>query len=184
GWSICGSAERLDGCKGINHAIPKTVIHAWGAAVHCSQPQDVGNTRVTDRPRATASFDEQRRHGGDVWRCRRGAKERSKIRQRGADPTGGSHVGFGTQLMSWEKQLARSLRTKILERSKPCTMHIDRSHRDHITYAWMAENTATGDVVVEHCDPTKGIKIQCEGQGWSGHTIDHHAGRQRSSRRI
>ena len=63
-------------------------------------------------------------------------------------------------------------------------MHVDCPHCDHITYARMAKDTATGDVVLEHRDSPKGIKIQCEGQGWSGHTLDHHADCHRLSRRI
>ena len=74
-----------------------------GAAVQRGQPQDIGNARVADRPRATTSFHEQRRHGGDVRSRRRGAKERGEIRQGGADPIGGRHVGFGAELMGREK---------------------------------------------------------------------------------
>src|SRR5437016_144813 len=63
-------------------------------------------------------------------------------------------------------------------------MHIDSPHRYHIPYTRMAKDTATGDVVLEYCDPPKGKKIQRQGQGWSGHTVDHHANGHRLCRRI
>src|SRR5712691_4403715 len=145
--------------------------------VYCSQTEGVGNARVADSSRATRGFNEQRCHSSDVRGRSRRAKERCEVREGGDDPIGGSYVRFGTELMGREKQFTRSLRTKIFERVKTRIMHVNGPYRHCLTHAWMAKDTATGDVVLEHCDSPEGQKIQREGQGWSRHPVEHHAHR-------
>src|ERR1700741_212039 len=125
--------------------MPKTVVHARGAAVHRGQPEDVGNAGITDSPGTTGSFKEQCRDGGNMRSRGRRPKERGEIRQGGVDSINGNHVGFGAELVRREKQLTRSLRTKLFKRAKTDIMDIDRSHRHHITDARMAKDTATDD---------------------------------------
>ena len=102
--------------------MPKTVVHARGAAVHRGHPEDVGDACVTDSPGTTGSFNEQRRHRGNMRSRGRRAKERGKIWQGGVDPISGSHVGFGADLMDREKELTRSLRTKTFKCVKTAIM--------------------------------------------------------------
>ena len=64
--------------------------------------------------------------------------------------------------------------------SKPLSLTLTAPTATTFTYARMAKDAATGDVVIKHHDPPK--MLNCNEKGKAGlHTIDHHTDRYRLS---
>ena len=160
GWGVRRSAERLDGCKASTTPCPKLLstpgVPRSTAATRRMLAMRVLLTAPGPPAASMSSAATAATCGAAAEVPKNGVKSGREVLTPSAAATS------GLVRTSWvgKKSSHGPCELKPSSVSKPDSLHVDRPHRDHLTYARMAKDTATGDVVLEHRDPPKGIKMQ------------------------